>query len=348
MAKVGSIMTYHDGTSYEVGDIFDQKISKFYDTKTEVLVHFTDEGMVDECGNEWQYIHDNTTDTMANVPVQDCMFNGAILSNSETFANEGCKMSNFTSGNIVLEKEMTFGGSEPFMIECWVRCNDIPAVKNTYVGKSIWSFYDDNGKGFAISNHLNCPAGGFSTGTACMTVNTFFGGSSQTLTYNFADTKVSKNTGMRNLRYYNIYYKPSLNDIYCYVFFNTGSTITPSKVADATWRKQVINYVPEISLKKITIYGNNGFGHHSDIAEFRITKGYNKPFTVPSGVWGRMDCPTVPQHLFYPTNGLPAAGNIPIRHNNQTYYAPLISNTNFKTSPCIAVRHNNQTYYTVK
>ena len=38
-------------------------------------------------------------------------------------------------------------------------------------------------------------------------------------------------------------------------------------------------------------------------------------------------------------------GYIPIRHNNQTYYVPLIA---AKTPPCIAVRHNNQTYYTVR
>lgn len=34
-----------------------------------------------------------------------------------------------------------------------------------------------------------------------------------------------------------------------------------------------------------------------------------------------------------------------IRHNNQTYYAPLVTTNN---PPCIAVRHNNQTYYTVR
>lgn len=37
--------------------------------------------------------------------------------------------------------------------------------------------------------------------------------------------------------------------------------------------------------------------------------------------------------------------NIPIRHNNTTYYAPLVTTAN---KPCIAVRHNNQTFYTVR
>ena len=33
-----------------------------------------------------------------------------------------------------------------------------------------------------------------------------------------------------------------------------------------------------------------------------------------------------------------------IRHNNQTYYAPLVTT---KQAPCLCVRHNNQNYYTV-
>ena len=48
-----------------------------------------------------------------------------------------------------------------------------------------------------------------------------------------------------------------------------------------------------------------------------------------------------------PQTQIPIAGNIPIYHNNQTYYAPLVTEA-YKQSPCLAVRHNNQTYYTVR
>lgn len=342
-------MTYSGGTSYEVGDIYDQKISQFYDTKTEILVHFTENGMVDECGNEWQYVHDNITDTMANVPTQDCIFGGSLASNSETFANAGCKMSNLTSGNIYLTKEITLGGSEPFMIDCWVRCNDIPAVASSQVGKSIWSYYIDGAaKGFHLANRLNCKAGGFTTGSSCMTIDTFFGGSSQTLTYLFG-TGSSKNTSMRNLSYYNIYYRPSADGSLSLVFFQVTSGIVTANNAKATWRHQAGAQLDTITLKDLTFWGNNGRGHHSDIAEFRVIRGKLESYTPQSsGSWGIMPCPTEPKRLLAPTGGLPVGGNLPIRHNNQTYYAPLISDANYKSSPCIAVRHNNQTYYTVK
>ena len=53
---------------------------------------------------------------------------------------------------------------------------------------------------------------------------------------------------------------------------------------------------------------------------------------------------TPPSDVFQSIN-TSIVGDIPIRHNNQTYYAPLVTANN---PPCIAVRHNNQTYYTLK
>ncbi len=55
---VGNIKAYHNGSSYNVADIYDEKeISE----KTVVLVHFNENGLIDEYNNNWVYYYGTDT-----------------------------------------------------------------------------------------------------------------------------------------------------------------------------------------------------------------------------------------------------------------------------------------------
>lgn len=323
--KVGSIKTYHNGSTYSVGDIFDLPVSQVADSAAAVLVHFTDNGLVDECGNEWQFYSGATLTDISSVPTLDATFTYNTAT-GDAFSAAGYKMSNIAGANAsnyaVLNKDITLGGDESFMIDCWIRTISIASQSNSTLSRTCWALLNSSGQGFKASNMMIRAAK--STGTACARFNTFFGGTSSSHDYNFV-TGVTKNSYMTGLRRYIFYYNAA--QLYSYIFFHNGGSSV------ATWRTE--GKQAAVTFNRLYIYGNG-----ASVAELRIVKGrLDTPQPQTSGNWGYIPCPAAPSSYYSHVDGY-----IPIRHNNQIYYAPL---STAKNSPCLCVRHNNTNYYTV-
>lgn len=119
-------------------------------------------------------------------------------------------------------------------------------------------------------------------------------------------------------------YVYTISDTYNYVFIN-GDLIFRTKLANSATNKM---YSFRICSNSITPADNSIDVYCSWFRYSRFAR------------WTETFVPPV-----YST----VAGNgyLPVYHNNQSFYAPLVT-APYKQPPCIAVRHNNQTYYTVR
>jgi len=289
--KVGSIMTYSGGTSYDVAGIYDGKITlkrKYqYDitdtADAEFFVHFSPEnGIIDECGNDWTINYATNLATISS--------NNAALDYSIYFQNQS---------NATFTKTMTFADTD-FTIDGWFYYD--------YVGintQRAWIFQKGG---------TNC---------LCNVRNT---GSTREVTFAYAGT-IWRTTDVPDVfddtfHLSHVYTKESINGLRNRIFINGNMVLSNN------------NVLTPITVTSAQIAGTGSLNNiYCSLFRYSKIARWTDNF-IPAESYSNIT--------------IPVTGYIPIRHNNQTYYVPLISNANYKQTPCIAVRHNNQTYYTVK
>lgn len=322
---VGDLKAYHDGVSYSVAELYDDEISELRDEKHFCLVHFDSDGIVDECGNNWVYYVG--ADTSQTVTVQEPNFSSSLTDTSTAFANDGLKQCFLSTADSYFELDKIFelGGTESFTIDCWIRGDNFKATTSgAKIYHTIWTMTTEDNYIFSIQ-HAFLAATGKTTGSSCSIVKTAFNGSQSSYQFNYA-TGISQNMHVNILRFFTIKYNASTGSFGVYFEDTNDMSKMTLKFGGQSNRR--------LRFTKIRLGGSAGAG----IAEFRIVRDSQELNRVPSK----------PQSLIYPSGRLPVTGNVAFKTAGGTVYAPLSSDTAYKSPPCINVRHNGVNYFAVK
>ena len=321
MAKVGSIKSYYDGAAYDVADIYDSKSTVVSNASPLILAHFNSTGVVDDCGNSWDIVNkDTSTYTLTSyLNTEQAKYGYAF--HPQGFDKVYCE----SAVNIDL-------ANKDFTVEFW---HYTELLNNgDQAGNKIFSLFGSTAYTVpSISVSIYQSASGYAWVQFICRPN---GKSYISAPLVNADKNLTFSKFFNRMNHLAFSYNKSTKIIYCFVngallkSFSTGTVISGNASALKFTRARIGSSY---------IYTSNNVGNN-DVSPFGGAVSelmFRTNFAYPESGF---DVPTSQLQA-----EIPVTGNIPIRHNNTTYYAPLIA---AKTPPCLAVRHNNQTYYTVR
>ena len=316
--KVGSIMARHNNANVEVAGIYDSKqTSKRVSTMNAgddvCCLHFdATNGFVDDANNTYWGIADSDT---ANYEINS----EGVFTALDGSTSTGVRAATPSIFNI---------GSTDFTIDGYYYIDE---SKLTSTSVQFWYF----GNGSHNAKTGICLALGF--------VKSGTNGSNSYIGVTYGRLKTNNGT-----------YAPANAGIFyfdCATLFNRWFHLACTYQMSTSELKIFLDGEPKVA-KGLASYSNRVFSPAVAVGVGTVTNVANSAGLSCSMFryceFLRWTETFVPPQINFEGVDVNVTGNLPIRHNNQTYYAPLISDANYKSSPCIAVRHNNQTYYTVK
>lgn len=317
MAKVGNIMARHNGANVAVADIYDSKISSsrltFTDSNTLCAVRVDDvQGVIGETSYQPIYYKNNTeTSALDYITADNAKYDFALEFNAADY--------NFLSAG------PSFIGGSSYWCEGWfwvdTTADSDSGTFFSYAARSGANVQLIRSMGYSYTKE---------NGVVIPKINTY-------------DVPTGTLDSPVHIAYQWIYKNNSGGAVKTHYYYCNGQLLYSNATSTTSyWISGTIDGVLLGVYQKSThstsgnYYVVSRIGPYltGSVSEFKMSKGIKYSgdnFTPPSVSLVSANC-TV-------------GGNIPIRHNNTTYYAPLVTTAN---QPCIAVRHNNQTYYTVR
>lgn len=323
MAQTGTIYGYHDGATYSLANIYDERLSEYNEQNTLYLFHFDGtEGCID-VGNLWNsrsnlrinliynnanhFYTSNSADTNNLANLKTDMVN--FISTENAKFDYALQFNKTNKNSLLFSQNGIFGFYDygnAFTIEMWVA---IQPTLSSETGRLYSVKIANASSGQSLLTHI---------------VNYAYSNSNNIVVPKILDVELPSETFNAPFHFAEVISNYG-RDIKTFV---NGSLIKTSTSSHST-ANAVYIYLGTIQISDKSVPGN------VTLSELRFSKGswYTDNFSVP----------TAPL-----TATLPVPANMLIRHNAANHYIPLTTSTANTSAPYIAVRHGNTNFYTLK
>ncbi len=309
MTKVGDLKAYHDGASYSVAELYDEKFPSTIsvDSDTLVAVHFDPQnGIIDECGNTWEVYDSDNTVIPPVITTKGAKFDFAL----ELQPRQSLICNNrFT---ILYSQGGTFGGwfyTPIFEFQSSPRKGRVAfggliRMTSSSMSYSFLAQYQWMGSQYATSADYTM---------YCQVLSGLNGSKTGKIGYtalkNIFDEPVhwlcTQGSGVRG-----------------------GLTLKINDGAFSCGASQTVDHKSNFLIDKICIQAPaNGNGVY--VSEFKLSRRI-EPYSSFS------------EPIIKKTS------HIAFKSASGTLYAPLSSDATYKTPPCLNVRHNGKNYFAIK